>query len=29
VSAKSEATTRKSARATPRFDDSFEGRSIE
>src|SRR5256884_559461 len=29
VSAKREATTRKSARATPRFDDSFEGRSIE
>src|SRR5262245_13706923 len=29
VSAKREATTRKSAKATPRFDDSTEGRSIE
>jgi hypothetical protein len=29
VSAKREATTRKSARANPRFDDSFEGRSID
>jgi hypothetical protein len=29
VSAKREATTRKSASATPRFDDSFEGRSID
>jgi hypothetical protein len=29
VSAKREATTRRSARATARFDDSIEGRSIE